>query len=67
MDIVDFSTYLEKINVKVVVWRHFPVNLLELCWEIDHIHLKVLYIVFRELSIGIGGFIDFEFSSNFQA
>ena len=40
---------------------------LELRCEIDYIRLKVLYLIFRELSNGISGlgFCDFEFSSNF--
>ena len=42
---VDFSTQLEKKRRQS-----------ELRCEIDHTRLKVLYIVFRELSDGISGF-----------
>ena len=46
-----------------ILWR---VNLLELGLEIDYIHLKVLSIVFWELSNGISGFKFCHFSSIFR-
>ena len=39
-------------------WRFLVLetsSILELGWEMDYIHLKILYIEFRELSNGISG------------
>ena len=54
---------------RIDVFLVFEVNLLELGWEIGYIRLKVLYIVFRELSIDISvvtGFKFCHFSSIFR-
>ena len=50
----DFTVFFDvkkrKKEWRIDVFQAFKANLLELGWEIDHVRLKVLYVVFRELS-----------------